>query len=146
MDLLANITLGQLLYGLAALTALGAGAWLSIYAQGDRDRYEAADTQVDAHELATATTQLARRHVRAGPLKIDGPDGMATLTPLAPQRCAAIARLARATAANDFHRHGRRSASPYSRYSRAHVIYVIEYEACWEELEHGNTGAPDDAR
>jgi hypothetical protein len=132
MDWLTTLTVQQALTGVAALVALGAGAWLSIYAQGPVDRYLDVDSIIDDQQLAAA--DQPRRHVRAGPPQIQGPDGLAVPAPLPPQRCAAIARLARAMAASDFGKHGRPSANPYSRHTRQHVIYAIEYEAHWDEL------------
>lgn len=78
---------------------------------------------------------VTRRRLRAGPPMIQGPDGLATLTPLPPQQCAAIARMAQSCATVDFRQVGRPSANPYSRHTRAHTVYAIEYAAKWEELE-----------
>jgi hypothetical protein len=123
----------QVLEVAGGLVGLAAGAWLARYAQGEGDRYAEVDTKIDDAEIA-ATPPTLPRHVRAGPPKTLGPDGMAILAPLPPHRCAAIARLARAMAASDFRKHGRPSGNPYSRYTRAHAIYSIEYEAHWDEL------------
>jgi hypothetical protein len=128
----------QALVIVAGLVGLAAGAWLAWYAQGDVDRYSEVDTNIgDADGADMPPAQP--RHVRAGPPAIQGPDGMAVLAPLPPHRCSAIARLARAMAASDFRKFGRPSGNPYSRYTRAHAIYSIEYEAHWEDLSSGSS-------
>jgi hypothetical protein len=56
------------------------------------------------------------------------------LPPLPSSQQAAIARMARAIAVHDFRAEGRPRPNPYTRNSRAHAVYAIEYSAQWAEL------------
>lgn len=114
---------------MAAVSAIAVATWRAVTKRDPPPPDTHADlSEADLAELA------ARPHVRAGALRTHGPDRLSRLAPLPPSQQAAIGRMARAIAVHDFRSDGRPRPNPYSRNSRAHAVYAIEYEAQWAEL------------
>jgi hypothetical protein len=133
---------GAVQFAIAAAVAIALiafGLWAVRSGRGCSESPETAWPTVPAlptPERRDVYPRRASRRMRAGAPTVPVPGGLATLTPLPPQQCAAIARMAQSCAKVDFRQFGRPSGNPYSRHTRAYTVYAIEYAATWEELEH----------
>jgi hypothetical protein len=122
---------------LSAVAGIAVATWRAVTGRDDAPP----DTHADLSD-ADLTELASRPRVRAGALRTHAPDRLSLLPPLPPSQQAAIGRMARGSAVHDFRNEGRPRANPYTRNSRAHAVYAIEYSAQWAEL----AGEPEQRR